>query len=166
MSYTSKRNLVSVITGIVLTAGYIVYASGNSAPAIDDLKSWAVVMLVFVGIGVGVSIAVQIIFHISFAIGIAMKEVVKTDCVKDGKTTERILKSEMQEDELGKIITLKSSRIGYIVASFGFAAGLLLAAIGLPAVFLLHCLFAGFNLGAITEGIASIIWHERGVSNG
>ena len=74
MSYKSKRTVVSIVTGIMFLVVYTYYALGTHAPARDNLKSWAVTMLVSIGIGVVVSIVVQIVFHLLFSIGVAIKE--------------------------------------------------------------------------------------------
>ena len=109
MSYQSKRTIASIIAGLLLAAAYVAYALSERAPAPDNLKSWAAVMLIFIGIGVAAVIIVQIVFHIAFAIGAAAKE---QD--HDGKKIERILSSFMVEDEREKLISLKSAHVGYI----------------------------------------------------
>jgi hypothetical protein len=165
MSYTSKRNIVSTFAGIALIVAYVIYAMGANAPATEDIKAWAVTILVFIGIGVGIQIVVQIIFHVALAIGIAVKEELKAGGNKGGETAERIIKSEMVEDEWSKLITLKSERVAFIIASFGFAAGLLILAIGFPVVIALHLTAGSFAAGTIIEGITGVIYHERGVHN-
>ena len=74
MSYSSKRTLVSMIAGTILIAAYSIYAFGKYAPAPEDLKSWAVSMLVFIWIGVAAVIVILILFHVAFAIGLAARE--------------------------------------------------------------------------------------------
>jgi hypothetical protein len=161
MSYNSKRTLVSTIAGIVLVVSYIIYALGKKAPAPENIGSWAITMLVFIGIGVAAMIVIQILFHIGFAIGIAVKE-----REHDQKNIERIIKSSMVEDERDKLISLKSSRIGYIFASISFAVALLALALGLPAVVALHILAGGFAVGSLIEGAVSVFFYEKGVRNG
>jgi hypothetical protein len=163
MSYSSKRNIVSVVTGTALIVAYVIYAMGASAPATEDIRAWAVAVLIFIGIGAGIQIVVQIIFHISLAIRIAIKEEVKTEGVHYGKTTERILKSEMVEDEWSKIIGLKASRIGAWLVLSGVIAALISLAAGAQTVIALHVLFGASMLAGIAEGVSCIIYHERGV---
>jgi hypothetical protein len=161
MSYNSKRTIISLIAGLILTAAYAIFAFGTSAPASDDLKAWAVAMLIFIGIAIVIMIVIQILFHIAFAIGIAVKE-----RQHDDKTVERIIAAEMAEDERNKIINLKSYHIGYICAGVGFVAALVALAFGLSAVIALHILFGASAIGSITEGIASVYFYEKGVRNG
>jgi hypothetical protein len=150
--------------GLLLFAAYTVYALGKNSPGPEgpeSLQSWALVMLVFIGIAVAASIVIQILFHIAFSIGIAVKE-----RESDDKKVERIIESSMVEDEMDKLINLKSGHIGYICAGIGFAAALAALAFGASAVFALHILFGSFAGGSLVEGGVNIYLYERGVSNG
>ena len=166
MSYTSKKNIISVVAGIALIVAYIVYSIGANAPAIEDIRAWAMVVLVFIGIGVGIQIVVQIVFHIALAVGIAVKEEVKIGDKKGGETVERIIKSEMVEDEWSKTIGLKASRVGYWFVWAGVIAAIISLAVSAETVIALHIMFGMSALGSVVEGIAGIIYHERGVHNG
>ena len=74
MAYNSKKNIVSLVAGVLTVAAYIIYVCTATAPAQEDIAAWAKLMLVFIGIGVGAGIVVQILFHIVYAVGIAAKE--------------------------------------------------------------------------------------------
>ncbi len=161
MTYQSKRAIASMATGILLLATYVVYALEKHSSGPDSLRSWAIAMLAFIGIAVITQIIVQILFHIAFSVGIAVKE---REC--DEKKIDRIISSSMVEDEMEKLISVKSARIGYICAGVGFVAALAALAFGASDVFALHFLFGAFAAGAITEGGVSIYYHERGVRNG
>ena len=158
MSYKSKRNLISMVAGVLLVIAYSIYALGTASPAPDDLKTWAVTMLIFIGTSVAVMIVIQILFHIGLAIGIAVKE-------KENEV-ERIIESSMFEDERDKLINLKSSHIGNACAGVGFVAGLIALALGISAVVALHIIAGAFTVGSIIEGCVSIYLDERGVRNG
>ena len=166
MSYTSKRKIVSVVAGIVLIVAYIIYAIGANAPAIGDVKAWATAILVFIGIGVVSQIVVQIVFHIALTIGIAIKEEIKTGNKDSGKTAERIIKSEMIEDEWVKIIDMKASRKGSWFLIAGVIAALISLAAGAETVIALHILFGMSALASVVEGIIGVVYHEKGVRNG
>ena len=162
MSYTSKRNIASIVAGVALIASYFVYATGSSAPAPDDIKAWAVAILVFVGVGIVVQIVVQIAFHIALTIGIAIKEEIKAGDKDGGKTAERIIKAEMIEDEWVKTVSLKASRTGSVFMGLGAVAALIALAAGLETVIALHLLFGLSALAGVAEGAASIVMTERG----
>jgi hypothetical protein len=161
MSYNSKRDITNVVVGVLVIAAYIIYALWGNSPEPENLKSWAVAMLVFIGIGAAAVIAVQILFHIIYAIGVAVKERERNDT-----EVERIISSSMAEDERDKFISLKSSRVGTIIAGIGFAAALFVLAFGLPAVAALHVLLGAFAIGSIIEGIVKVYFYENGVRNG
>jgi len=161
MSYKSKRNLVNMIAGVLLIIGYTIYALGMASPAPDDLKRWAVTMLIFIGTSVAVMIVIQIFFHIGIAIGIAVKEK-----ENDDKRIGRIIESSMFEDERDKLINLKSAHIGNVCAGVGFVAGLIALALGISVVVALHIIAGAFAAGSIIEVCVNICLDERGVRNG
>ena len=161
MSYTSKRTLLSMSVGILLLAIYAAYALGEAAPAPEDLKSWAMAMLVYIGACIAAGIVIQILFHIALAVGISIKEKEPSD-----KKVERIIKASMFEDERDKLISLKSSHIGYAFAGFGFVMGLIALTIGISYVIVLHVMAGAFAVGSIIEGCVSVYLNERGVHNG
>ncbi|MCL2058765.1 MAG: hypothetical protein FWH01_06850 [Oscillospiraceae bacterium] len=193
MSYTSKKNIVSVAAGIALMVAYIIYARGAKAPAAVDVKAWAVALLVFIGIGVGAQIVLQVLFHIALAIGLAAKEEIKAGSIGGtggtggaggtggtagisgtsgtydtaGKNSEneaeRAIKAEMVEDEWSKIIELKASRVGYVSLGIGVCAAVVALAAGAETVIALHIIFGMSALSSIAEGVTSIFYHERGV---
>ena len=161
MSYNSKRTIVSMVAGLLLIIAYIIYALSERAPAADDLKSWAITMLVFIGISVATVVIVQILFHIATAIGIAVKEK-----ERDREIIDRRFSAITTEDERDKLISLKSSHISFIVVGIGFVAALACLAFGASAVLALHVIFGSCAVGSTAEGIASVYFNEKGVSNG
>ena len=152
-----------MVSGFLLVIAYIIYALGESAPASDDLKSWALSMLIFIGIGIGLTILFQILFHIALSIGISVEE-----GENDDKKVEKTMKFTMFEDERDKLIGLKSARVGYACAGAGFILALAVLALGKPALAALHIAFASFAAGSLVEGILGVYvyFHERGVKNG
>lgn len=160
MSYNGRKTIVSIVAGAVLVVAYIIYALGEHSPTPDDLKSWALVMLTFIGISVVAVIVIQVAFHIAAAIWLA----VKTQETYD-KDIERNLSSMMVEDERDKLINLKSAHIGYILTGIGFVAALAGLAIGVSGVIALHVLFGTFAIGCIVEGLAMLYFYEKGVRN-
>ena len=164
MSYQEKRTLTMIITGILVLAAYCINALGqvrSGSVAQGDLKFWAVTMLVFVGIGIVATIIIQIIFHILLSMGIAIKKEFsgeKSDDKEIGKTIEL----EMVEDERDRLIELKASRVGYIVAGVGFMAALISLVLRYSPVVMLNIVFIAFFIGSILEGFAQLIYYRRG----
>ncbi|MCL1809638.1 MAG: hypothetical protein FWG42_07745 [Clostridiales bacterium] len=161
MSYSSKKTIASIVAGVFVVAAYITYALSKHSPAPDNLKLWATAMLVFIGMSVAAVIAVQIIFHVVFAVKIAASGQDQGD-----ETVERLIASTVVEDERDRLVGLRSARIGYIVTGAGLVAMLAALAFGLPTVAALHILLGATSTGSLAEGIASVYFYERGVSNG
>ena len=147
--------------GVLLIISYVIYALGKSAPAPNDLKGWAIVALVFIGIGVAAIIAIMILFHIAYAIGIAVKE--KMQGREPDENVERIMNSSMLEDERDKLIGRKSDRVEHIITGFGFIAALIALACGTSAVIALHIVLGATGGSTLIGGCVNIRYHERGV---
>ena len=75
MSNQEKKILTNKLSGVVVLITYYPYAFGrygNGLADANDLKFWTGAMLLFIGIGVVASIIIMIIFHIPYAIAIAI----------------------------------------------------------------------------------------------
>jgi hypothetical protein len=167
MSYQEKRTIVSIVSGILLLAAYIIYGlsrynSGAVQP--DDLKFWAVTMLIFIGIGIAATIIIQIVFHILLSVSIAVTKKIQDQSVDD-KEIEKSISREMVEDEMDKLIELKSSRIGFGFAGVGFVTGLVLLVLGFSPVWMLNITFLSIMLGSLFEGFTQIYYYHRGVQH-
>lgn len=165
MSYQEKRISVSIITGLIILVSYCVYAygkyqSGYLAP--DDLKAWAGIILIFIGIGVASTIIIQIIFHILLSIAIAIRENVRAGGCDD-KIIEKTIGSEMTTDEMDKLIELKSMRIGFIAAGIGFVAALVSQVLNYSPAVMLNVMFVTFSAGSLLEGISQLYFYRRGI---
>lgn len=165
MSYQVKRTITSIFSGAFVLIAYSFYAFSRYQSGLlpsDDLKSWAQIMLVFIGIGIAVVVLIQIIFHIFFSVGIAVKETIKNgECVD--QDIEKTIKLEMIEDEMDKLIELKSMRVGFIIAGIGFVSSLIVLALNNPAVLMLNILFVSFSAGSILEGFARLYYYRKGI---
>jgi hypothetical protein len=156
-----------MISGILLFAAYTVYALRKNSAGPQEIKFWAIAMLVFIGISVGAMIVIQVLFHIALAVGIAGKDALaaeREEC--DEKHVERLISSSMVEDEMDTLINLKSARVRDIFFGIGFMAALASLAFGASAVFALHFIFGAIAVGTIIEGGVSVYLYERGVRNG
>lgn len=168
MSYQEKKTIVLILTGILVLAAYSIYAfskvqSGMVDP--NDMKFWATAMLVFIGIGVVAAIVIQIVFHILLSIAIAVKEQVQNGKCDD-KEIEKTIELEMVEDEMDKLIGLKSLRIGYAISGIGFIAALVSLVLNYSPAVMLNILFFSFSLGSMIEGTAQLYFYRSGVKNG
>ena len=168
MSYKVKSTIVSMVTGVLLMAAYGIYAAGKvnaGAAALDDMKFWASTILTFIGIGIIAMIVIQIVFHILLAIGKAVQVQVTSGKVDD-REIERSLELDMVEDEMDKLISLKSMRVGYAIGGLGFIAALVSLVMGRPAAVMLNILFGAFYFGSLVEAVAQLFYYRRGIKNG
>lgn len=165
MAYQEKRTAVSIITGFFILAAYCIYAygkhqSGTIAP--DDLRAWAGIILIFIGIGVASTIVIQIIFHILLSITIAIRENIQNGRC-DNKGIEKIIGFEMVTDEMDKLIELKSMRVGFIAAGIGFVAALVSQVLHYSPAVMLNIMFITFSTGSLLEGLAQLYFYRRGI---
>jgi len=165
MSYQIAKTVTNILSGIVVLVVYLFYVSSRYQAdllVMDELKSWAQIMLIFIGIGIAMAIVVQIVFHILFSIGIAVNQSIKNGSCND-QEIEKTIELEMVEDEMGKLIELKSMRVSYIIVGVGFVASLFLLFFDYPAFIALNVLFASFFAGGILDGFTQLYYYLRGV---
>jgi len=161
MSYQEKRTLTSMVSGVVVLVAYCLYAFGKyqkGLVAASDLKFWAGTMLAFIGIGVVASIIILILFHILYAIALAVKQ---HNC--DETMINQTIESSMVEDEMDTLIELKSSRIGFLFAGIGFVGALVSLLFEQSPMVMLNLLFFSFSAGSLFEGGLSLYYYRKGV---
>jgi hypothetical protein len=163
MSYQEKRTLLSIIISVLMVVSYSIYAFGKAGMEhINDLQFWAKTILIFIGIGIIAMIILQIVFHILMAISRAIRQKMKDDEVNE-EEIERTMRAETSEDEMDKMIGLKSNRFGYTIMGLGFMAGLIAIAFGASAVAMLNILFFSTWVGSFVEALVQIRYYRRGV---
>ncbi len=172
MSYQEKRTITSIVTGALVLGAYCLYAFGkyqSGAVIPGDLKFWASTMLFFIGIGVVAAIIIQIVFHILLSISIAVQEKIRDNNCDDKeieKTIEKTIGAEMVEDEMDKLIELKSTRVGFTFAGIGFVAALVSQVINYSPAVMINLMFISFSVGSIFEGFAQLYFYRKGIHNG
>ncbi len=165
MSYQEKRTLVSIFTGMVLLAAYCIYAFGKvqaGVVAADDMKFWATTILIFIGVGIAASIVIQIIFHILLSIALSVKEQVQNNKCDD-KKIEKAIELEMVEDEMDKLIELKATQVGFVIAGIGFVAAMVSLVLNYSSAVMLNILFLSFGIGSMMEGFAQLYYYRKGI---
>jgi len=168
MSYQEKKTIVSVLAGIILLAAYCIYAFSRvrlGTADFGDLKFWAITILIFISIGIAVTIIIQIVFHILLSIAIAVRKKLENEKCDD-REIEKTIKLEMVEDEMDKLIELKSMRISFIIVGAGFVSALLSLVFYSSVAVLLNILFISFFAGSLFEGLAKLYYYRKGLKNG
>jgi hypothetical protein len=148
-------------------AAYCIYAFGkyqSGAVAAGNLKFWASTILIFIGIGIAASIVIQIVFHILLSISIAVKKKMRDENCDD-KEIEKSIEAEIVEDEMDKLIELKSTRIGFFVAGIGFVVALLSLVFNYPPMVMLNILFISFVAGPLFTGFTQLYFYRKGVNH-
>lgn len=161
MSHQERRTIVSIIAGIVITTAYSISAYTqyqSDAISAVDTRAWAVMMMSYIGIGVVVTIITQIIYHILLAISVAI-----TEREKDEKKINATIEASLVEDEMDKLIELKSLRVSFAIAGAGFFGGLIALILDYPASAMLNILFYSFSAGAIIEGFVKLYYYKKGI---
>lgn len=163
MSYQEKRTLLSIIISVLMIVSYSIYAFGKAGMEhMNDLQFWAKTILIFIGIGIIAMIILQIVFHILMAISRAIRQKLSENEV-DEEEIGRSMRVETSEDEMDKMIELKSNRFGYTIMGLGFMAGLIAIAFGASAVAMLNILFFSTWVGSFVEALMQIRYYRRGV---
>lgn len=136
------------------------FQAGLTGP--EHLKLWAVTMLQYIGIGIAAAIVIQIVFHILLSVAIAAKESISSEKCDDDHIKKTIA-LEMVEDEMDKLIELKSMRIGFAVAGGGFMIALITLVLDYTPVLMLNIFFGAFSVGSMLEGFAQLYYYRKGV---
>ena len=161
MSYQEKRQIVSIVTGALLFAVYCVYAFGkisSGAVGSEDLRFFAGTMLLFIGIGIAAMIVIQIVFHILMSVAIAVKERSRSDA-----EIEKAVGAAFVEDEMDKLIELKSGRVGFVFIGAGFVAGLVTLVLNCAPAVMLNIIYLSAAAGTLAGGAASIYYYRAGI---
>ena len=165
MSYPERKTIVQILTGAAILVSYCIYALGHyqaGTAGSNELKFWATTILIFLGISIVASIVIQIIFHILQSIGIAVHEKIQNVDVEE-KEIEKSIQAEMVEDEMDKLIELKSMRVGFIFAGVGFVAGLVALVLDYSAAVMVNIFFLSFFVESLFEGGAQLYYYRRGI---
>lgn len=172
MSYQETRTGASIFSGILVLAAYCLYAFNPARMAAlppGDLKPWAATMLIFIAIGIGAAVVIQVVFHIFYSVGLAVRSSVE-NAARGGevdekgieKDIEKAIHREMVEDERDRQIELKSMRIGFIVAGVGFVSALLALVFNYSPVVALNIVYLSFLGGSLLEGAGQLFYYQRG----
>jgi hypothetical protein len=165
MSYQEKRTITSIITGALVLTAYCIEAFGlyqSGRMAQGDLRLWAITMLKYIVIGVLAAIVIQIVFHIMISISIAVREKLQ-DTQADDKYIEKKIGMEMVKDEMDRLIELKSTRFGLILAGIGFGWGLIVMALDSSPVMMLNIMFISYFAGSLVEDFAQLYFYRKGI---
>ncbi len=169
MTYHEKRTIMTSLLGIAVTISYLIFAitsySTGSAESLT-LRFWAMWILIFIGIGILAVIIGMILFHILYTVGLAIKLKMEDNSLSDKEIEKKIssiVKTDTAEDEMGKLIGLKSMRVGFGVAGFGFVLSLVSLLISGSPILMINIIFLSFSIGSALEGFIQLYYFKKGI---
>ncbi len=148
MSYHEKKNIVSIISTLVIFGLYSLYVfqkyqAGGQALT-NDFNFWASVILVFIPVSIVANIIINIVFVIIYRI-----------------TTNE--EEPSFSDERDKLIELKALRNSHWVFVIGFLLSMVLLVIGMPP-FVMFIILAVSGLASEMVGnISQLYFYRRGI---
>ena len=169
MTYHEKRTIMTSLIGIAVTISYLIFAitSYNSGSTESlTLEFWAMWILIFIGIGIVAVIIGMILFHIFYSIGLAIKLKMADESLSDKdieKKINSIIKTDTLEDEMEKLIGLKSMRVGFAFAGFGLILSLVSLLLNGSPIFMINIIFLAFSLGSALEGFVQLYYYKKGI---
>jgi hypothetical protein len=149
MSYQEKRTILSIVSAILIYAGYCLYVfqkyQQGGLELANDLSFWGATILKTIAIAIVARIIIEIAFNIINTI------------------VTRVEEDPTFDDERDKLIELKASRIIAIVAGIGFLLSMGALVIKMPAYVMINIMFFSMNLGDILGSISQLYFYRRGV---
>lgn len=169
MTYHEKRTMMTSLMGIAVTISYLIFAFSLYQSGSENslsLKFWAQWILIFIGIGVVALIIGMILFHIFYSIALAIKLKIEDETLSDKdieKQIKAIIKTNTIEDEMGKLIELKSMRIGFAFAGVGFVLSLVSLLLNYSPIIMINIIFLSFSIGSALEGLVQLYYYKKGI---
>lgn len=148
MDNKEKQILVTIITLILILAGYSLYVYQKyiepDVSIINNFQFWGKTFLILIP----VTIVSQIVIHIVFAI---INKIVTNE---DMPTLN---------DERDKLIELKSIRISHWIFTIGFLLSMVTLVLEMPPYVMFITLIASGFISGIVSEIAKLYFYRRGV---
>ncbi len=148
MDYREKENIVNIFSGILITAivGWVVYQRhlDGRFDLTEDVGTWGVIFLIFMGVSIVARIIIYIIFHIINAIATKEQDI-------------------PVEDERDKLIKLKGTRNAYYSFSSGFVLGIIGLSVGMPFYGIFIVFFITGLISEIVDNGTQIYFYRKGI---
>jgi len=148
MTYQEKKSIVSILSTILITAGYWAYRypqhpEGGLASA-DALRYWGSFVLVLTVVSIAAHIVIGIVFNILFRMTTGEKE-------------------PSFADELDRLIELKAHRNSFLVFILGFIGAMASLVIDEPSQLMFVILIASGFAADVTGSMTKLYHYRRGV---
>jgi uncharacterized membrane protein len=130
---------MEVIVWLLTSAVYIIYAFSSVAPTINDIKGWAIIIVIATGMILGIFLVAEILFY-----AITRKQ-------------------PTMDDEMDKMVGYRATRIGFAVVVIGLAAAIITLACGGIGFTAIQIVWGSLVGGCVIDGILRIYFYEKGV---
>ncbi|HYO87651.1 MAG TPA: hypothetical protein VER79_03330 [Candidatus Limnocylindrales bacterium] len=148
MSYQERRSLASLISIVIVSAGYTLFTSVRmeaAGPGVaSDLHFWASTVLILIPVYIVFEVFTQIIFIVINVIATGREE------------------SELS-DEFDRLIDLKSTRNFYHVFMAGFVLSLVSQVLEQPPQTMFVILLLGILAAGVVQELSRVYYYRRGV---
>jgi hypothetical protein len=161
MSYQEKKSVSILVTGVLVLAGYCIYALNkylSGTVEAGDLMFWTGTILTFVCIGIFAMLITQIIFNIAMAIAVAL-----SNRRRGEKESSKTVEALELEDKRIRLIDFKSMKIGFAITGIGLVASLVSLALGYSPAVVLNILFLSCSTGSLLEGFQRLFYYRKGI---
>ncbi len=147
MTYQEKRAIVSIITSILIFAGYSFYVfqlnQEESFSRINELSFWGAFILILIPVSIVARIIVYILFSIIYHVA----------------TREQL---PSKSDERDKLIELKASRRSHIVFGIAFLLAMVTQVMDMPPYAMFVVMVVGGLLSEIVDHVSQFYFYRRG----
>lgn len=148
MSYQEKKNIVSLISTLLIFSLYSMYVfqmyKEGSFHSTDDFSFWGSFIIILIAVSILAKIIINIIFNIIYRI-----------------TTHE--KEPSFSDELDKLIHFKSITVSHYVFVVGFVLAMGLLAMGVPPYIMFIILIFSGVISDVVGMITEIYLYRKGV---
>ncbi len=149
MSYQERRNIVSIISSILISAFYYMYVfqmyQEEGFDSTNIFSFWASVILIFVLVQIVVKIVMHIVFHI-----------INTVVTREEEDPSFL-------DERDKLIELKAIKNSFIVFGTGFFLSMGSQVVDMPPFTMFNILLFSLIAADIIGEISQLYFYRRGV---
>lgn len=151
MFYQQKRNIVSLISTLLISVAYYLYVfhvyKGGMDPSTADLHFWGAFILIMMPVHIGFKIMMMIIFSIINYIA----------------TREEMAD---KSDEFEKLIELKATRNCYHAFMLGFILSIASLVMNYSPAVMFHMLFISLTLATAVWDLTMLYYYKKGVRYG
>jgi len=148
VTYQEKKSIVSLISVVLIFVPYCLYMyprhPGGGLESAETLRYWGSFVLILVLVSIVANIVIHIIFSIVFRM-----------------TTNE--KEPAFQDELDKLIDLKSMRNSFFVFMVGFILAMAALTVELPPETMFIVLIASGFLSEVVGSVTKLYHYRRGV---